>query len=69
MGLLFVVKVGWSRGVNEVNMCRKLGNFVLFGGQMWVEMSFFEGWERDFGAKLTIFGYFLLTLQSQSILF
>ena len=29
MGLLFVVEVGWSRGVNEVDMCRKLGHFVL----------------------------------------
>jgi len=45
MGLLFVVRVGWSRGVNEVNMCRKLGCFVLLGGQMWGKMRFFEGWE------------------------
>ena len=33
------------------------------------EIRFFEGWEWDFGGKLMIFGYFLLTLQSQSILF
>ena len=32
-------------------------------------MSFFEDWEWDFGAKLMIFGYFLLTLQFQNILF
>lgn len=45
MGLLFVVKVGLTRGVNEVNICRKLGYFALLGGQMWGKMRFFEGWE------------------------